>query len=64
MKKIKFSLNSHSSAVPKKIIEVWSKMAICTKSIFSPFNNYKELETLLQEERSLLIKVIFILSEF
>jgi hypothetical protein len=61
MEKIKFSLNSHSSAVPKKIIEVWSKMAICTKSIFSPFNNYKELETLLQEERSLLIKVIFIL---
>ena len=61
MEKIKFSLNSHSSAVPKKIIEVWSKMAICTKSIFSPFNNYKELETLLQEERSLLIKVNFIL---
>ncbi|RHZ76773.1 hypothetical protein Glove_193g43 [Diversispora epigaea] len=51
---------SHFMIVPKKIIEVWSKMAICTKTIFSlSFLNddYKKLEILLQEEHDLLIKI-------
>ena len=62
LEKIKILLNIHSKVVPKKIIEVWSKMAICTKTIFSlSFLNddYKKLEILLQEERDLLIKVNF-----
>ncbi|RHZ89927.1 hypothetical protein Glove_9g378 [Diversispora epigaea] len=60
LEKIKILLNIHSKVVPKKIIEVWSKMAICTKTIFSlSFLNddYKKLEILLQEERDLLIKI-------
>jgi hypothetical protein len=67
LEKIKISLNAHSKAVPKKIIEVWSKMAICTKSIFSPSfldDDYKKLEILLQEERDLLIKVNFFFFSF
>ncbi|CAG8667982.1 11578_t:CDS:1, partial [Diversispora eburnea] len=59
LEKIKISLRTYSKVVPKKIIEVWSKMAICTKSIFSPSflnNDYEKLEILLQEEHDLLIK--------
>ena len=62
LEKIKFLLNIHSKVVPKKIIEVWSKMAICTKFIFFPSflnEDYKKLEILLQEERDLLTKVNF-----
>ena len=61
LEKIKKSLNTYPKTVIKKIIECWSKVAICTKFIFSPSfsnDNYRKLSTLLQEERDLLIKVI------
>ena len=67
LEKMRISLNTNNKTVPKKIIEVWSKVAICTKFIFSTSflnDDYKKLEKLLQEERDLLIKVNFILFIF